>query len=145
MDSTKHYGCFSMGSNPIKSTKFYIMNKFYTQTISKELLDAIAKKGFPYKTIPVGYNVFEQGGGYPEYATVIPTYAEVLDWLENNDLFLSIGKVGNKQEYFALNPKSIKIYRNKSFIELLEEVIFLSIEFIEPLQAENVSNGTDSY
>lgn len=139
-----------MGSNPIKSTKFYIMNKFYTQTVSKELLDAIAKKGFPYKTIPVGYNVFEQGGGYPEYATVIPTYAEVLDWLFNEDIEINIFRELDKKWTATSGYKGVfdictDDINESTFQDAIEKVILLSIGFIEPLQAENISNGTDSY
>jgi hypothetical protein len=111
--------------------------KFYTDTVSDELLEVLIAKGFQAKRIPIGFNTFYDGdgnpsGGYPEYGLEYPTYAEVLDWLFTNGYTISIGNVRGSTKWFALCP-FIKDTNNMSdsFRETLEKVIFLALDLIE--------------
>ena len=115
--------------------------KFYTDTVSKELLDALVSKGYPYKTIPTDYRTLydEDGvivGGYPEYGTMVPTYAEVLDWLSEKEIHISITRISDESWFmfsdkFKPIPKHKKGNVNQSFTEALEKIILLSLDFIE--------------
>ena len=110
--------------------------KFYTDKVSNELLKVLVGKGFPAQYIPVGYNTFKEGGGYPEFGTVIPTYAEVLDWLKENDFHISIIDHKSMEENIITvehNKGEIgeASFLQKSFKELLEKAIIFALDFIE--------------
>ena len=120
--------------------------KFYTDTISKELLDALVNKRYPYRTIPTDYKTLydEDGviiGGFPEYGITFPTYAEVLDWLldkgfeinifkkDSND-FMGIADVmsGAEQDVIIRIGKDVQ---SASFKEAIEKTILICLDFIE--------------
>lgn len=122
--------------------------KFYTDTVSKELLDALVKKGYPYKTIPTDYRTLydENGvlvGGYQEYGTVFPSYADVLDWLLNKQFEINIFKdSANKFTGIADNMNNTIIeeghfvslgedIESTSFKETIEKAILLCLDFID--------------
>ena len=109
------------------------MEQFYTKQISKEIFEALLNKKYPAENIPVGYFVFKEGGGYPEYAQKIPTYAEVLDWLADKDLFISIDKVSENDTFWAYNRKrATSIHAtNLNFHKALDEAILLAVEFLK--------------
>ena len=87
--------------------------KFYTDAISKELLDTLISRG------------------YPENGTTVPTYADVLDWMINKGINISIGHVKDTENWFALTDKSGTFTRHYSFKETLEKVILLGLDFIK--------------
>lgn len=110
--------------------------KFLTDTISKELLDKLVKKGYPYKTIPIGYNTLSDGGGYVEYGIEFPTYAEVLDWLIEKEVYISITRISDESWFtFSDKFKPMQSHRkgkvDKSFKESLEKIILLSLDLTE--------------
>lgn len=109
--------------------------KFLTDTISKELLDKLIKKGYPYKTISIGYNTLSDGGGYIEYGIEVPTYAEVLDWFIEKEIYISITRISDESWFTfsdkfkpTLSHKKGKV--DKSLKESLEKIILLTLEFI---------------
>ena len=109
--------------------------KFYTDHISKEVLDKLVEKGFPYKTIPMGYNTLSDGGGYVEYGIEVPTYAEVLDWLIEKEIYISITRISDESwltfsDKFKPTQSHKKGKVDESFKESLEKIILLSLEFI---------------
>ena len=110
--------------------------KFYTDAISKELLDALISKGYPYKNIPMDYRTLydEDGvivGGFPEYGIEVPTYAEVLDWMITKGIDISIGHVRDTENWFALTDKPGTFTNHNPLKETLEKVILLGLDFIE--------------
>lgn len=115
--------------------------KFYTDTVSKELLDELVKKGYLYKTIPMKYNTFLSGGdGYVEYGIEVPTYAEVLDWLLNKEFEINVFKNANNDftsiaDDMRDGRESLvgfgKDIEGTSFKETIEKAILLCLDFIE--------------
>lgn len=119
--------------------------KFYTDTISKELLDALISKGYPYKNIPMDYRTLydEDGvmvGGFPEYGIEVPTYAEVLDWLLNKEFEINVFKNANNDFTSVADDMRDggeglvgfgKDIETTSFKEAIEKAILLCLDFIE--------------
>jgi hypothetical protein len=110
--------------------------KFYTDTVSEELLMALIAKGFQAKRIPIGFNTFYDGdgnpsGGYPEYGLEYPTYAEVLDWLFTNGYIFDIGNVQGSTKWFALASFCKSNNMSDSFKEMLEKVILFTLNLME--------------
>ena len=106
------------------------MEQFYTKQVSKEVFEALLNKEYPAENIPVGYITFSDGGGYPEYARKIPTYAEVLDWLIEKGVKISIGRPSDADVWFTITDKSQKIIRTDSFTKTLDQTILFILEFI---------------
>lgn len=96
------------------------MNKFYKDFLPEEVYLALRSKGFP------------EYDGDPGFGIDCPTYADALDWLANNDMFISIDKIANS-EYWAFNRKrATSIHaQDLHFQKALDEAILLALEFIE--------------
>lgn len=120
-----------MGSSPIGITLILkFMEQFYTKQVSKEVFEALLNKHYPAENIPVGYFAFENGGGYVEHGQKIPTYAEVLDWLIEKGVKISIGAVKDRDAWFTITNKSTKFIRTDSFTETLDQTILFILDFI---------------
>lgn len=120
-----------MGSSPIGITlTLKFMEQFYTKQVSKEIFEALLNKEYPIENIPVRSFAFANGDVYVEHGQKIPTYAEVLDWLIEKGVKISIGVPNNKDEWFTITDKSQKIIRTDSFTETLDQTILFILEFI---------------
>lgn len=122
--STRRYERLGRGSNPLESTNFNIMETYYTRNISQEVLDALHEVNYPFE--------YEKPFGNLNNHEVSPTYADVLDWLANNDMFISIDKIADS-EYWAFNRKrATSIHaQNLNFQKSLDEAILLAIDFLK--------------
>lgn len=123
--------------------------KFYTDKVSEELLKALVGKGFPARYIPIGFNTFENSGGYPEYGIEVPTYAEILDWLKEIDFHISIiDHKLMKENIVTVEHNRGEIgeasFLQKNFKELLEKAIFFALDFIEFPDEINNSASTEN-
>jgi len=106
------------------------MEQFYTKQVSKEIFKALLNKHYPAENIPVGYFASADGGGCVEHGQKIPTYAEVLDWLIEKGVKISIGAPKDREEWFTITDRSSKIIRTDSFTETLDQTILFILEFI---------------
>lgn len=97
------------------------MEQFYTKQVSKEIFEVLLNKEYPAENIPVGYFTFKEGGGYPKYAQKIPTYAEVLDWLLNKDIEITIFQDRNR------NWIGLTDIKGKCLLEMIskKKILFL--------------------
>ena len=100
------------------------MVNYYTNKVTEDIVKALHEKGYPFK--------YEKPFGNLNNHEVSPTYAEVLDWLANNDMFISIDKVADS-EYWAFNRKrATSIHaQNLNFQKALDEAILLAIDFLK--------------
>ena len=111
------------------------MEQFYTKQVSEEIFKTLLSKHYPAENIPVGYFTFAEGGGYPEYARKVPTYAEVLDWLKGLGFFISIhetinqGFVVTSFDYDQCEC-SPHCRVGNTLIEALDQLILFALEFI---------------
>lgn len=65
------------------------MNNYYIKRASKEVFTALSKIQYPFERVCIAY--YHSGDGrHPEYANIAPTYAEILDWLLDKGINLSI-------------------------------------------------------
>lgn len=111
------------------------MQQFYTKQVSKEVFEALLNKEYPAENIPVGYITFSDGGGYPEYARKIPTYAEVLDWLLNKDIEINVFQEYDKT-WVALTDineaTSIGDYiKEEDLISALDKALLFVLDYVE--------------
>lgn len=106
------------------------MQQFYTKQVSKEVFEALLNKEYSAENIPVGYFAFSDDGEYLEYTQKIPTYAEVLDWLIEKGIKISIGRPNDADVWFTITDKSQKIIRTDSFTKTLDQTILFILEFI---------------
>lgn len=106
------------------------MEQFYTKQVSREVFKTLLNKHYPAENIPVGYFASTDGRGYIEHGQKIPTYAEVLDWLIEKGVKISIGAPKDREEWFTITDRSSKIIRTDSFTETLDQTILFILEFI---------------
>ena len=60
------------------------MEQFYTREVSDEIISSLKSKNYPISQIDMGSTV-------PQIIELKPTYAEVLDWLIEKGVKISIG------------------------------------------------------
>ena len=120
-----------MGSIPIGiNLNLKFMEQFYTKQVSKEIFKALLNKEYPVENIPVRSFAFANGDVYVEHGQKIPTYAEVLDWLIEKGVKISIGAPKDKDVWFTITDRSSKIIRTDSFTETMNQTILFILEFI---------------
>lgn len=111
------------------------MQQFYTKQVSKEIFEALLNKEYPAENIPVGYFVFKEGGGYPEYAQKIPIYAEVLDWLLNKDIEINVfqERDGNWISLTDLKGKTFLSddIKEEDLISALDKSLLFVLDYVE--------------
>jgi hypothetical protein len=106
------------------------MEQFYTKQVSKEIFKALLNKEYPVENIPVGYFASADGVGYVEHGQKIPTYTEVLDWLIEKGVKISIGVPKDRKEWFTITDKSTKLISTDSFTKTMDQTILFVLEFI---------------
>ena len=111
------------------------MEQFYTKQVSKEIFKALLNKEYPAENIPVGYFAFTDGGGYPEYAQKIPTYAEVLDWLLNKDIEINVFQERNRN-WISLTDLKGKTFlgddiKEEDLISALDKALLFVLDYVE--------------
>lgn len=111
------------------------MQQFYTKQVSKEIFEALLNKEYPAENIPVGYFAFADGGGYPEYAQKIPTYAEVLDWLLNKDIEINVFQERNGNWISLTDLKGKTFLRDdikeEDLISALDKALLFVLDYVE--------------
>lgn len=111
------------------------MEQFYTKQVSKEIFEALLNKHYPAENIPVGYFAFADGGGYVEHGQKIPTYAEVLDWLLNKDIEITIFQDRDKNWIGLTDIKGRMSIgddiEEKDFISTLDKAILFVLDYVE--------------
>lgn len=99
------------------------MEQFYTKTVSDNLTKELKKLGFPIVTADMGFTL-------PQIVDLNPMYAEVLDWLKNQDIEINMIYTPEKINTFeVINTGQQAIGSN--FEQLIEKTIFLALEFID--------------
>ena len=91
--------------------------KYFTDNVSNDIVDALKQHNYPF-----GNTVYET------------TYAQVLDWLKENDIDINVTHytndlVGFSTINFVKCDSSHTIYN--SFIEGLKQIILFALELIE--------------
>ena len=106
------------------------MKKYYTAEVSEEVRKALQTKNCPYASkIDMGFTV-------PDLVDRIPTYAEILDWLKEQDFYISIHETLN-QGFTVVSFDNDRCecgphYKvGKSIREALDQMILLALNFIE--------------
>lgn len=105
------------------------MKQYYNAKVPKSVASKLQEKKCPYADkIDMGFTV-------PDIVDRIPTYAEVLDWLKEQDFFISIHETINQgfvitsldYDQCECSPH----YRvGKTLREALDQIILLALEFI---------------
>ncbi len=106
------------------------MKTYYTALVSNEVLKKLQEKKCPYAgKIDMGFTT-------PDLVDRVPIYAEVLDWLKEQDCFISIHETINQgfvvtsieNDQWECNPH-YKV--GKTLREALDQIILFALEFIE--------------
>lgn len=100
------------------------MKKFYTDTPNAEIIDEL---------INVGYSPDEAD---PRFGITYPTYADVLDWLLNNDIEINIFREYDKKWTVTSECKGefdvhTDDINEEIFSDALDKAILLAIEFLK--------------
>lgn len=95
------------------------MNRYYTNKVSDELLEQLRSSNFPFRK-PLFPMTKDD--------VIIPTYADVLDYLINQGIFISVIQTEISQVFMgATNPN--KMATDKDFCKMLDQIIMLALEF----------------
>lgn len=106
------------------------MKQYYTKAISEEVTKALHEVNFPFPIADMGFTV-------PQIVEMPVNYASVLDWLIEQDVQVSIGFSGNKDETFCIVRKESKAKHTGNHVPLLktlDNVILLAIELLKSEQ-----------
>lgn len=98
------------------------MKQFYTKEVSDEVVSSLKSKNYPISQIDMGSTV-------PQIIELKPTYAEVLDWLIEKGVKISIGN-SKTNEWFTMNDKKLNCIRTNNFVDTLDQTILFILDFI---------------
>lgn len=98
------------------------MQQFYTKEVSDKLIQPLKKAGFPIYVADMGFTL-------PQIVEFNPTYAEVLDWLIEKGVKISIGN-SKTNEWFTMNDKRLHCIRTNNFVHTLDQTILFILDFI---------------
>ena len=98
------------------------MEQFYTREVSDEVVSSLKSKNYPISQIDMGSTV-------PQIIELKPTYAEVLDWLIEKGVKISIGN-SKTNEWFTTNDKKLHCIRTNNFVDTLDQTILFILDFI---------------
>ena len=104
------------------------MKTYYTALVSEEVAKKLQEKKCPYAgKIDMGFTT-------PDLVDRIPTYAEVLDWLKEQDCFISIHETINQGFVsVSIEKDSWECAHYKvgdTLTEALDEMILLALELM---------------
>lgn len=94
------------------------MNRYYTNKVSDELLERLRSSNFPFRR-----PLFPMS----EDDVIIPTYADVLDYLINQGMFISVMKTEVTQVFMGATIN--KMATDHDFCKMLDQIIMLALEF----------------
>lgn len=102
--------------------------KFYTDIISDELTKKLKGLGYPVQQADMGFTL-------PQIVDLNPTYAEVLDWLLEKEIYISIVRISDEKWFVFFDKfKPTLIHKkgsiDESFKNSLEKILSLALDFI---------------
>ena len=95
------------------------MNKYYTNKESDELLEQLRSSKFPFRR-----PLFPMSND----DVIIPTYADVLDYLMNQGMFISVIQT-EIDKVFMGSTNFNKMATDHDFCKMLDQIIMLALEF----------------
>ncbi len=94
------------------------MNRYYTNKVSDELLEQLRSSNFPFRK-PLFPMTKDD--------VIIPTYADVLDYLINQGIFISVIQM-EVDKFFMGCIDSNKMVTDEDFCKMLDQIIMLALE-----------------
>ena len=95
------------------------MNKYYTNKESDELLEQLRSSKFPFRR-----PLFPMSND----DVIIPTYADVLDYLINQGMFITITQTEIEHTFIG-GTNFNKMATDQDFCKMLDQIIMLALEF----------------
>lgn len=94
------------------------MNRYYTNKVSDELLERLRSSNFPFRR-PLFPMTKDD--------VIIPTYADVLDYLINQGIFISVIQM-EIDKFFMGCTNFNKMATDEDFCKMLDQIIMLALE-----------------
>jgi hypothetical protein len=95
------------------------MNRYYTNKVSDELLERLRSSNFPFRR-----PLFPMSND----DVIIPTYADVLDYLMNQGIFISTMQTEIEHTFIGATNFN-KVATDYDFCKMLDQIIMLALEF----------------
>lgn len=95
------------------------MNRYYTNKVSDELLERLRSSNFPFRK-PLFPMTKDD--------VIIPTYADVLDYLINQEIFITITQTEIEHAFIGATSFR-KVATDYDFCKMLDQIIMLALEF----------------